>query len=44
MLPFPMAEDMRRRGYDAVPAAAFCAVPVIGPCVYLLLRPPLPEA
>lgn len=39
----PMSEDMQRRGYDSVPAAAFAAFPIIGPCVYLLLRPPLPE-
>lgn len=39
-----VAEDMRRRGcHDGVKAAAFCAVPVLGPCVYLLTRPSLPE-
>ena len=39
-----LAEDMRRRGcYDGAKAAAFCAVPVLGPCVYLLTRPSLPE-
>ena len=33
-----LAEDMRRRGcYDGAKAAAFCAVPVLGPCVYLSL-------
>ena len=39
-----VSEDMKRRGcYDAGKAAAFCAVPVLGPCVYLVTRPSLPE-
>ena len=38
-----LAEDMRRRGvYDAGKAAAFCALPVVGPCV-LLARPKLED-
>ena len=39
----PMAEDMKRRGYSSLPAAAFAAVPVLGPCLYLLIRPSLPK-
>lgn len=39
----PLSEDMRRRDWRGAPAAAFCAVPVIGPCVYLCLRPSLPK-
>uniref|UniRef100_A0A7S0J5P6 SnoaL-like domain-containing protein n=1 Tax=Calcidiscus leptoporus TaxID=127549 RepID=A0A7S0J5P6_9EUKA len=47
----PIREDMSRRGWwddDAADnnvgrLAAFC-VPVVGPCAYLLLRPPLEEA
>ena len=39
-----VSEDMKRRGcYDAGKAAAFCLVPVLGPCVYLVTRPSLPE-
>lgn len=40
----PMKEDMSRRGWDGLPAPAFCAIPVIGPAFYLLVRPPLKGA
>lgn len=35
----PLEEDMRRRGFKGPDAKVFCAVPIIGPLVYLLLRP-----
>ncbi len=39
----PMREDMLRRGwYSGGKLAAFVSVPVVGPCMYLLLRPALP--
>ena len=39
-----LAEDMRRRGvFDAGKAAAFCALPVVGPCLWLLARPELED-
>ena len=37
----PMSEDMRRRDWKGLPAQVFCAVPVIGPATYLLMRPQL---
>lgn len=38
----PMREDMLRRGwYSGGKLAAFVSVPVVGPCLYLLLRPAL---
>lgn len=38
-----MREDMLRRDwYDPARLVAFSAVPVIGPCLYLILRPALP--
>jgi len=38
----PMREDMLRRGwYSGGKLAAFVGVPVVGPCLYLLLRPTL---
>lgn len=37
----PMSEDMRRRDWEGLPAQSFCAIPVIGPATYLLMRPPL---
>ncbi|KAG5180791.1 hypothetical protein JKP88DRAFT_270135 [Tribonema minus] len=44
----PMLEDMRRRGMYTdgsrsanIRLAAFCAIPVLGPAVYLAVRPPL---
>lgn len=40
----PMSEDMRRRNFEGPSAIAFAAFPVIGPCLYLLLRPPLPKS
>lgn len=52
----PALEDMRRRGWwpsesDEAPTTAeqlrllaFCALPVIGPALYVLLRPQLPSA
>ena len=39
----PMAEDMKRRNFDGPSAAVFSTIPIIGPSVYLLMRPPLPE-
>lgn len=37
-------EDMmRRQWYEPARALAFSAVPVLGPCLYLMLRPALPE-
>ncbi len=50
----PCAEDMMRRGWfpsdgeapkpaQLARLAAFCALPVIGPALYLVLRPPLDE-
>ena len=39
----PMTEDMKRRNWLGVPATAFCSLPVIGPALYLVLRPSLPE-
>lgn len=39
----PMAEDMERRQFDGPSAAVFAALPIIGPSIYLLMRPPLPE-
>ena len=48
MFPFTAIEDMQRRGWyqngdlrDKATVALF-SVPVVGPCAYLLLRPPLP--
>lgn len=39
----PMREDMlRREWYSGAKLAAFVGVPVVGPCLYLLLRPTLP--
>ena len=39
-----LSEDMERRGcFEPGKAAAFCAVPVLGPSLWLLLRPPLDE-
>jgi hypothetical protein len=38
----PMSEDMTRRNYTNIPAWVFALLPIIGPTVYLLLRPPLP--
>eukprot|EP00240_Pyramimonas_obovata_P015926 CAMPEP_0118928444 /NCGR_PEP_ID=MMETSP1169-20130426/5696_1 /TAXON_ID=36882 /ORGANISM="Pyramimonas obovata, Strain CCMP722" /LENGTH=273 /DNA_ID=CAMNT_0006870419 /DNA_START=24 /DNA_END=845 /DNA_ORIENTATION=- len=45
MVYFPMVEDMRRRGWEdkTALAAAFTAVPVVGPSLYLLVRPSLEE-
>jgi hypothetical protein len=40
----PMSEDMQRRGFDGPPAAAFAALPIIGPSLYLLMRPRLAAA
>lgn len=37
----PLEEDMRRRRYSGPDAKLFCSLPVIGPLVYLLLRPPV---
>ena len=37
----PMKEDMDRREWTGPSATAFCAVPVFGPVLYLLLRPSL---
>ena len=39
----PLEEDMRRRGYQGPDAKVFCALPVIGPVLYLLLRPTIPN-
>ena len=39
----PMLEDMRRRNFEGPPAWAFAVVPIIGPSLYLLARPPLPD-
>jgi len=40
----PISEDMKRREYTPpVPAAAFCALPIIGPILYLCLRPSVPQ-
>jgi hypothetical protein len=37
-----LREDMMRRGwYDSAKVLAFSIVPVLGPCLYLILRPPL---
>merc|ERR1712146_134757 len=38
-----MVEDSKRRGANVALAPAFSAVPILGHCLYLLLRPPLPE-
>jgi len=39
----PIREDMlRREWYSPVKLAAFTILPVIGPSLYLLLRPTLP--
>ena len=39
-----MAEDMRRRdAFDPAKCAAFCALPVVGPTLWLVTRPSLPE-
>lgn len=45
MVYLPMREDMKRRGWEDQTAAAvaFCALPVLGPSLYLLLRPSLEE-
>jgi hypothetical protein len=40
----PMAEDMARRGWKGLPAAAFCSIPVLGPVTYLCLRPALQDS
>ena len=38
----PISEDMARRNYKGgLPAAAFCAIPVLGPILYLISRPPV---
>lgn len=38
-----LREDMMRRGwYDPARVLAFSMVPVLGPCLYLILRPALP--
>lgn len=37
----PMTEDMVRRKWTGPGASLFCALPVIGPVMYLLLRPSL---
>jgi len=39
----PMTEDCARRGWEPTRAAPFCLLPVVGPAVYLLLRPSLEE-
>ena len=39
----PMSEDMERRGFTGPPAAVFAALPILGPSMYLLARPELPE-
>ena len=39
-----MSEDMKRRDcFEPGKAAAFCALPVVGPTLYLLTRPALEE-
>lgn len=39
-----MREDMSRRNwYSSAKVLAFSLVPVLGPCLYLILRPPLPN-
>ena len=38
----PLEEDMRRRRFRGPDAKVFCALPVIGPILYLLLRPTVP--
>lgn len=45
MVYFPMVEDMRRRGWEDKTslAPAFCALPVIGPALYILCRPALED-
>ena len=36
----PISEDIARRGYKGgIPAAAFCAIPILGPILYLCSRP-----
>jgi hypothetical protein len=40
----PLAEDMKRRNWSGPKAEVFCAVPVLGPCIWLLLRPSLPTS
>lgn len=38
----PIREDMRRRGWDPVPARiAPFLIPVIGPTLWLVVRPPI---
>ena len=39
----PIGEDMLRRNYEGPPAIAFAALPIIGPSLYLLARPSLPN-
>lgn len=39
----PMREDMARRGFEGPSAGVLSAIPILGPSIYLLLRPPLPE-
>ena len=39
----PMREDCLRRGWEEDRAVPFCLLPVIGPALYLLLRPSLEE-
>jgi len=40
----PLGEDMKRRNWSGPKAEVFCAVPVLGPCIWLLLRPSLPTS
>ncbi len=40
----PMSEDMDRRFFMGPPAVAFALLPIVGPSLYLLTRPPLPAA
>ena len=39
----PMREDMQRRNFVGAPAWAFAALPIVGPSLYLLMRPSLPD-
>ena len=39
----PLEEDMRRRRFTGPDAKVFCALPIFGPLVYLLLRPSVQE-
>lgn len=39
-----MSEDMKRRGvFEPAKCAAFCALPVVGPTLWLVTRPPLED-